>query len=75
MREFILREKYKQGSILEVLMNKKIIVIEGYLAFNRWCQNLAPFDIGGTTIVIDTTDFSIIDYNKYMEDVRIFLNT
>lgn len=49
MREFILREKYKQGSILEVLMNKKIIVIEGYLAFNRWCQNLAPFDIGGTT--------------------------
>lgn len=48
--------------------------VPSYDDFSKWCQNLAPFDIGGRTITIDTTDFSIIDYNKYMEDALKFLN-
>lgn len=40
-------------------MNKKIIVIEGYLASGK---------------TVDTTDFSLIDYNKYMEQALTFLD-
>lgn len=43
--------------------------------FNNWCHNFDPFDIGGTTIPIDTTDFSIVDFNKYIEEALSFLNT
>lgn len=46
-----------------------------YEDFSRWCHNLDPFTIGGTAITVDTTDFSMTDFNKYMEEARVFLNT
>lgn len=69
-KRFIERENTSERGQVNVMGFKP-----SYDDFNRWCHNLAPFDIGGTTITIDTTDFSTIDYNKYIEDALIFLNT
>lgn len=42
--------------------------------FNKWCHNLDAFDIGGKTIVINTTDFSSIDFNKHFENALTFID-
>ena len=44
-----------------------------YVTFNQWCHNFDDFDIGGETIRVDTTDFSNIDFNTYIELAKEFM--
>ncbi|MCH5347819.1 MAG: hypothetical protein J1E40_00720 [Oscillospiraceae bacterium] len=41
--------------------------------FDTWCHNLDKFDVGGKVVKVDTTDFSEIDFNKYIEFAKLFL--
>ena len=44
-----------------------------YPVFDQWCRQLDPFDVGGTTIRVDTTDFSAVDFSAHMDYARQFL--
>ena len=44
-----------------------------YEDFNKYCHNLDAFDIGGETIIIDTTDFDNIDFIGYVEIAKKFV--
>jgi hypothetical protein len=42
-------------------------------AFDELCRNLDGFDIGGETVMIDTTDFEKVDFERHIETARKFL--
>lgn len=44
-----------------------------YGIFEEWCRNLGPFHIGGKTVSVDTTDFSTVDFPRYIEMAREFM--
>lgn len=44
-----------------------------YADFNRWCHNLDPFTVGGTTIPIDTTDFAEVDFEHHVKTACLFV--
>lgn len=44
-----------------------------YVTFDRWCHDLDDFDIGGETIRVDTTDFSKVDFDTYIESAKKFI--
>ncbi|MCH5324961.1 MAG: hypothetical protein J1E39_07065 [Eubacterium sp.] len=44
-----------------------------YEMFDTWCRNLDAFDSGGKIVKVDTTDFSKIDFNDYIELAGQFL--
>ena len=52
----------------------KIGVDVSYGIFEQWCHNLDAFDVGGETIRVDTTDFSTVDFDKYIEFARQFMS-
>lgn len=43
--------------------------------FDVWCHSLDRFDVGGKVIKIDTTDFSKVDFEKYIETARLFIDS
>jgi predicted kinase len=44
-----------------------------YDVFDGYCRNLDAFNAGGEVIVVDTTDFSAVDYGYLIEQARFFL--
>lgn len=44
-----------------------------YSTFDRWCHNLDNFSVGGEIIPVDTTDFSCVDFDAYIESARQFM--
>ncbi len=42
--------------------------------FDGWCHNLDGFSLDGEAIEIDTTDFSAVDFERYLAAARQFLN-
>lgn len=45
-----------------------------YEDFDRWCHNLDSFSIGGEVIEIDTSDFTKVDFSKYIKLSENFIN-
>jgi len=45
-----------------------------YEIFSQYCRNLDDFDVGGDVIKIDTTDFSKVEFDSYIEKARCFMN-
>lgn len=45
-----------------------------YAEFDIWCHSLDKFDVGGNVIKIDTTDFSKVDFETYIETARLFID-
>ena len=44
-----------------------------YDEFNVWCHNLDSFDVGGTIVEVDTSDFDLVDFDSYLEIARQFM--
>ena len=44
-----------------------------YDEFDRVCHNLDGFYVGGEVVKVDTTDFSTVNFEKYIETARKFL--
>ena len=44
-----------------------------YDVFDTYCRNLDGFNIGGEVIIVDTTDFRVIDFLNHMEKARLFM--
>lgn len=45
-----------------------------YATFNQWCHNLDDFDVGGETVRIDTTNFSNVNFNNYIQLAKDFIS-
>ncbi len=45
-----------------------------YDTFHQWCRNLDGFDIGGETVRVDTTNFSNVNFNTYIELAKEFMD-
>lgn len=45
-----------------------------YDIFDQWCHNFDHFNVGGEIVQVDTTDFTKIDFNTYIESARQFMN-
>jgi predicted kinase len=43
-----------------------------YDLFDLFCRNLDGFDVGGTVVTIDTTDFVKVDFVSHVETARTF---
>jgi len=43
--------------------------------FDGYCRDLDGFNIGGETIIVDTTDFSKVDFDSHIETARLFINS
>jgi hypothetical protein len=41
--------------------------------FDLWCRHLDSFDVGGEIVVIDTTDFGMVDFKGHIETARAFI--
>lgn len=41
--------------------------------FAQWCENLSGFHIGGEVVVVDTTDFTAVDFQKHLLRARQFV--
>lgn len=46
-----------------------------YEDFDRWCQKLDPFDVGGEVIEVDTTDFNTVEFAKLVNVAKRFANS
>lgn len=69
-RRFIEREKLpERGQVNNVGFEPS------YTEFDTWCHNFDKFDVGGKVIKIDTTDFSKVDFKKYIEAARLFIDS
>lgn len=44
-----------------------------YERFDQWCHNFDNFNVGGEIIPVDTTDFTKVDFNTYIESARQFM--
>ena len=44
-----------------------------YSDFNKWCHNLDSFDVGGKIIKVDTSDFSLVNFDSYYELAEQFM--
>ncbi len=44
-----------------------------YEDFSTWCHNLDNFDAGGEIVMVDTTDFDAVDFDKHIALARKFL--
>lgn len=44
-----------------------------YEDFSLWCHNLDNFDIGGEVVMVDTTNFDTVDFDKHTALARKFL--
>ena len=67
-QRFLEREKTaERGEV------NKIGADVSYEDFDQWCRNLDGFDIGGERIRVDTTDFSKVDFDKYIESAKEFV--
>ena len=44
-----------------------------YTDFAQGCRNLDSFYIGENTMVVDTTDFDVVDFNSHIEKARSFI--
>lgn len=44
-----------------------------YDIFDQWCHNLDNFTVSGEIIRVDTTDFTRVDFNNYIESARQFM--
>lgn len=45
-----------------------------YDIYDKYCQNLYEFNIGGKAITVDTTDFTKVDFDSLVETARQFIN-
>lgn len=45
-----------------------------YSVFDEYCNNLSKFSIGGKVEIIDTTDFTKVDFKDYITCATKFLN-
>lgn len=43
--------------------------------FEKWCHNLNEFDVGGTIIKVDTTDFQKVNFNTHLEQASLFIKS
>lgn len=69
-RRFIEREKLpERGQV------NKMGFEPSYTEFDAWCHNLDKFDVGGKVIKIDTTDFSKVNFEIYIEVARLFIDS
>ena len=41
--------------------------------FDGYCRNLESFSIGGEVVRIDTTDFESVDFERHIEQARLFI--
>ena len=44
-----------------------------YDEFDRVCHNLDGFNVGGEVVKVDTTDFSTVNFEEYIETAHKFL--
>jgi deoxyadenosine/deoxycytidine kinase len=42
--------------------------------FGEWCHNLDAFDVGGSLVEVDATDFRAVDYVRLMQIAKDFLD-
>lgn len=69
-RRFIERERLpERGQV------NKMGFEPSYTEFDAWCHNLDKFDVGGKVIKIDTTDFSKVNFERYIEVARLFIDS
>ena len=66
-KRFNEREKFTERGV------NKLFNDITYEEFADSCNNLGKFDIGGEIIKIDSTDFSMINFNEYIEKARLFI--
>lgn len=68
-QRFLKREKTaERGEVNKIGMDVP------YDTFNQWCHNLDNFDIGGETVRVDTTNFSNVNFNTYIELAKGFMD-
>lgn len=67
---FIEREKLPERGQVNT-----IEFVPSYCEFDTWCHNLDQFDVGGEVIKIDTTDFSMVDFETYIDAARLFMDS
>lgn len=69
-RRFIERERLpERGQV------NKMGFEPSYTEFDAWCHNLDKFDVGGKVIKIDTTDCSKVNFERYIEVARLFIDS
>ena len=66
-KRFIEREKSPQRGA------NKLFEDITFDEFNDYCVSLGKFDVGGNIIKIDSTDFSKIDFNEYIDKACLFI--
>lgn len=44
-----------------------------YEDFNKWCHSLDAFHVGGEIVNVDTTDFDAVDFERYIEMAKRFV--
>ena len=69
----VLYDRYiERNSLPERGDANRDFVEPSYDVFDKYCNNLSNFSIGGKVEIIDTTDFSKVDFTKYIEIARLF---
>ena len=68
-QRFIDREK-----TIERGQANKIGMDVSYDTFSQWCHNFDDFNVSGKTIQVDTTDFSSVNFNTYIESAKQFMS-
>lgn len=69
-QRFIEREK-----TVERGQANKIGADVSYETFYQWCHNLDSFHVSGKIIQVDTTDFTKVNFNTYIESARQFMQS
>lgn len=69
-KQFIEREKLPERGRANQMLSEP-----SYSDFCRICHNFNGFYVGGNVIKIDTTDFDHVDFEKYIEMARLFMNS
>lgn len=67
-KRFIEREKTPERGQANTMFCEVL-----YNDFDKLCRNLDNFNIGGEIIKVDTTDFSKVDFEAYIEKARLFI--
>lgn len=67
-QRFIEREKTPERGQVNTVGS-----VPSYEDFDRWCHHLDGFHVGGEIVKVDTSDFQTVDFDRYFELARRFM--
>ncbi|MCL2055986.1 MAG: ATP-binding protein [Oscillospiraceae bacterium] len=72
----ILHKRFIERDILPERGQANMMGYEpSYDEFDLWCRNLDGFDLKDSIVMVDTTDFGMVNFEKHIETAREFLRT